>query len=152
MEHPSGKSKHNNSIILIDADAFIALVKEDDTNHARAVELLERLEPLPITFVTTNYVFSEVITVISQRVGHTEAVQFADSLKSPQSHIQIRQIETTLDDKALHLFREQSSKNTSFVDCSNMALLEYYDVQYIFSFDAVYKSNGYLTADRLVAS
>ncbi len=118
MEQPSGKSKQNNSIVLIDADAFIALVKEDDTNHARAVELLERLEPLPITFVTTNYVFSEAVTVI----------------------------------RALHLFRKQSSKNTSFVDCSNMALLEYYDAQYIFSFDAVYKSNGYLTADMFVAS
>ena len=150
MGHPNEPNRKQT--ILIDSDAFVAFVKADDSNHARAVELFNHLEHLPVVFVTSNYVFAEAITVISQRVGHEVAIEFSQTLQSGQGIVRIRYADKELDKWALDIFKKQSSKNTSFVDCANMALLQTEHIPYIFSFDAVYKANGYRTVEALVAA
>jgi predicted nucleic acid-binding protein len=44
------------------------------------------------------------------------------------------------------------SKNVSFVDCTNIALMREAQAQYIFSFDGIYKQYGCLTVEDLLAS
>ncbi len=51
--------------VFVDSDAFIALAKEDDSNHKKAKQIFEHLQKKSVTFITSNYVFSEVITVLS---------------------------------------------------------------------------------------
>lgn len=142
--------KHSRTQILVDSDAFVALLKIDDTNHHRAVALFDELEKQPVEFVTTNYVIAETVTVVSQRIGHDVAIAFIDTHRGTESSITTIQIDAIVHDQALDLFRKQSSKNTSLVDCTNMALLENNTASYIFSFDKAYKKNGYPTAEALI--
>ena len=51
---------------------------------------------------------------------------------------------------ALQLFAEQTSKNVSLVDCTNMAFLRNEQIEYIFSFDGVYTKNGCRTVEALL--
>src|SRR5258708_4200871 len=134
--------------IFGDADAFVALTITNDSNHQKAVSLLNRLLETPAKFFTSNYVFSESITVISQRSSHATAVAYISKMQSPDSPFQIKRADEAVDEAALQIFKQQTSKNTSFVDCTNMAYLQ--QVQWlrldaIFSFDAVYKKNGFLS-------
>ncbi len=41
--------------VLVDADAFVAFVKEDDTNHEQAKRIFAALEAKPIVFFTSKY-------------------------------------------------------------------------------------------------
>lgn len=135
--------------IFVDSDAFVAFVKQDDSNHKKARRIFESLQAKSLTFVTSNYVFSEVITVISQRVDHKTAVAFIDNMRSEDSDFLIERISETVEEKALQLFREQTSKNISFVDCTNIALILEKHMDAIFSFDNAYKKNGILGIESL---
>jgi predicted nucleic acid-binding protein len=134
--------------ILVDADALIAIMKHDDSNHTVALDHLERLSKLEVIFLTTNYVISEVITVLSQRVTHATAIQFIKIIRSTDSPFTIHWIDETVEDKAIAIFAEQTSKNVSLVDCTNMALMQLENIDQIFSFDAVYRKNGIMMVEE----
>lgn len=134
-----------NKLILVDSDAFIALAKEDDTNHQKAIKLLGELNNDEVNFITSNYVFSETVTVLSIRISHKAALDFIARIKSPQNPFSIKRVNEELEEKAIEIFKSQASKNTSFVDCTNIALCKEMKVDAIFSFDEVYRKNG-LTA------
>lgn len=131
-----------NKIIFIDSDAFIALAKEDDTNHQKAVALLEKFTKDQVNFITSNYVFSETITVLSIRISHQAALDFIARIKSPENPFPIKRVDEELEDKAIEVFKNQTSKNTSFVDCANIAICKELNTDAIFSFDDIYRKNG----------
>lgn len=137
--------------ILIDSDIFVAINKSGDSNHQKAKKILENLLTQIVCFVTTNYIFSETITVLSQKVGHAEAIKFISDVKSPQSDIEVYQVSPEEEEEAIEIFKKQTSKNTSFVDCINMAALKSNKWDVIFSFDSIYKKNGLRMAEELTA-
>jgi len=142
MEKQNGKSVTS---LFVDSDAFVALAKEDDSNHERAVQILGELLHANVSFLTSNYVFSETITVISQRVSHKAALLFIEEMKSPNASFLIRWVDEELEVIATEIFKNQRSKNVSFVDCTNMAIMQDDKINVIFSFDKIYKKNGFQT-------
>lgn len=139
--------------ILVDADGFVAIVKEDDTNHQKARQYYAHIDTLSVNLITTNYVIAEAITVISQRLSHEVAVNFIDTVTAEPSPITILDIDNTFVlKKAIPLFKGQKSKNVSFVDCINMAVLREHDCLCIFSFDAAYKTNGFTLIEDYLES
>jgi predicted nucleic acid-binding protein len=137
--------------VFVDADAFVAIAREDDANNEKALSLLSDLSEKPVQFVTSNFVFSESITVISQRLSHQAALAFIDKIKSSHPQFLVHYVDEQIEDMAITVFREQTSKNVSFVDCTNMALVRKHEINYIFSFDAVYRKNGFRTIEDLIA-
>jgi predicted nucleic acid-binding protein len=135
--------------IIVDSDVLVALAKEDDTNHKKAQQTLTKLSKKPVLYTTSNYVFSETVTVISQRVGHSQALSFIQELKSPESLFSMQWIDEELEGIAIQIFKKQTSKNVSFVDCTNMALIKHYRLNAIFSFDSIYERNGFTLAEDL---
>lgn len=138
----SGRDKQGLGEIFVDSDAFIALAKEDDSNHRKAQSILAQLVSKPIQFLTSNYVFAETITVISQRIGRQQALSFIQTMKSSNSSFSFRWINEDLEKLALDIFIKQNSKNVSFVDCTNMAIIHRDNIDTIFSFDAIYRKNN----------
>lgn len=134
--------------VFVDADAFVALAKDQDSHHDRALKLLDRLIGHHARFITSNYVIAESITVISQRVGHANALQFIEQIKSEQNIFLVHWITPQIEEHAIAIFKKQSSKNVSFVDCTNMAILSLLHIDAIFSFDGIYQHNGYTTTER----
>lgn len=130
--------------IFVDSDAFIALAKEDDDNHVRAFSSLENLSDKKVHFITSNYVFSEVVTVLSLRISQKAALTFTQLIKSPETVYDTVWIDEQIEKEALDIFANQSSKNVSLVDCTNMAVMNLKHIRTIFSFDEVYKKNGYI--------
>ncbi len=147
MEHQNNIRKQT---VFVDSDAFVALAKEDDANHGKAVALLNKLFNQPVVFLTSNYVFLETVTVISMRVGREPALAFINSIKSPSNGFLVHWIDETLEDKAIEIFKQQTSKNVSFVDCVNMAFMRQNQIDAIFGFDEIYKKNKFQYANSLV--
>jgi uncharacterized protein len=138
--------------IFVDADAFVALTVETDTNHEKARSLLNRLTVNPVLFLTSNYVFSESITIISQRASHQTAVTFIEKMQSMESPFQITRADEHIEEEAIGVFKAQTSKNTSYVDCTNMVFMKRLGLDAIFSFDEVYRKNGLTLVEDLLAT
>ncbi len=134
--------------VLIDTDAFVALIKKNDNNHKRAEKISDFLTKKSSSFYTTNFVFSETITVLSQRVDHQTAINFIDDFKNLKE-VNLIRVNEEIEEMAIKIFKNQISKNVSFVDCINMAVLKRYKWNTIFSFDKVYRKNGFKPASVL---
>lgn len=128
--------------ILVDADALIALIKTDDSNHNKAVSIAQNLQKIGCMWFVSPYTIGEVVTVISYKIGQDEAKRVLKELRRQSLNVLTLKEDDNLADK---WFNQQSKKGTSYFDCYNMALLERYKKQLdaIFSFDSVYETNGF---------
>ena len=138
--------------IFVDTDVFVGLAVQNDTNHEKALSLLHALTERQVVFFTSNYVFSESVTIISQRDSHQAAIAYIDKIQSLENPFQIKRADEALEEEAITIFKQQTSKNTSFVDCTNMAFMRHLQADAIFSFDEDYRKNRLpLVADFLDA-
>jgi len=133
--------------ILLDADALVALSKTDDTNHSKAIQISNYLQEKGAIFYISPFTISEVVTVLSYKVSHQAAKKFLKEVrKLALPLLQLPKESITLADD--WFIKQSSKKRISYHDCYNMALLDKYQnqLQVIFSFDQIYKKNGFTLA------
>ncbi|KKS79211.1 MAG: hypothetical protein UV54_C0039G0010 [Candidatus Beckwithbacteria bacterium GW2011_GWA2_43_10] len=127
--------------ILIDADAFVALVKENDSNHKKAVSTLQKIENDLI--FTTPFTIPETVTVISHKMTQREAKEFLISIRNKNFTEAVLNTETV--NNTDKIFLAQKVNGTSWVDCLNVAVIKIAKLNGIFSFDKFYKRLGVRT-------
>lgn len=124
--------------ILVDADALVALAKEDDVNHARALKLANKIKN--DVLYLSPLTIAEAATVLSYRFSHLAARNFLKSVR------QRNFTELSLDLKSRQLadeiFLTQNKKRTSWFDCLNAAFYRLQSLDVIFSFDRFYRKLG----------
>lgn len=122
--------------ILFDSDGLFALYVSSDSHHARAKALFQNLWQGQNQFYVSNLVLQETGTVLSHRFAHDIALDFLDRVSQmPVVRVFVNE---KIEDMAWSIFREQKKKSTSFVDCSNLAILKHHGFDRIFSFDRFY--------------
>lgn len=121
---------------LVDADAFVGRFYPLDAHHSHSLELFARFEKERRILVTTNLVVAEVATVLSHRNGQALAVNFLDMVDNSQ--MPVIHLDEKLHQQALDTFRLQTARGTSVTDCANVAVMDYFNIPEIFSFDRVY--------------
>lgn len=136
--------------IFVDTDAFVALIKKNDSSHTKAKNIFEKLQGILIEFTTSNYVFSETITILSQKVNHATAVRYIDAMLSSENIFDIKRADETIEDLTISIFKAQTSKNISFVDCANIAVIKKIGLDGIFSFDRAYITNKIPLAETFI--
>lgn len=130
--------------ILVDSDALFALNSKDDANFEKARQISRSLNKKGFEFTISNFVLAETVTLLSYRVSHRKAAGFLQKLIKDQ--FPFIRVDKELENLAYQIFKKQTSKNVSVVDCANMAILEKYGWDTIFSFDGVYEKNGFKLA------
>ncbi len=144
MKEFNDQSKLDGSLvldILLDADGLVALMNSKHVNHEKAIQARKILLSRGTTWYISRYVVSEVATILSMRVSHKAAVRFLDDLKH-SSEVHVIDTNDDLEEETQKIFLEQVSKNISYVDCHNVALIRRYKLDGIFSFDEHYRKNG----------
>ena len=125
--------------VLLDSDAVIALVKEDDASHEPAVKLFKKYKEIEIFIADTT--LSESVTTLGRRVSRETSYLCLDFLR--QSSFIIVFIDEKIIESAEQYYRQQTSVKNTFVDCINMAVAKAYHLDAIFSFDKGYSQNGF---------
>lgn len=126
--------------ILIDADALVALAKEDDSNHKKAVKIAQRLKKE--TLYVTALTIPEAATVLSYRVSQEAAQKFLKEAR--QKKLIELPLTTQASVLADEIFLKQTKKGTSWIDCLNVAIAKIHNLAGIFSFDRFYQKFGLL--------
>jgi len=119
--------------ILIDTDFLIALIKEDDKNHLRAVNKLKELKEVLI-FITP-FTIPETVTVLSYKVSQKAAKKFLKTAREKLVELPLNEEIVVLADK---IFLAQNKKGISWIDCLNVAVIKFYKLEGILSFDKFY--------------
>lgn len=123
--------------ILVDSDFLVALSRSVDSNHKKALKLLEKIELEKPEVYISNLVKFESATVISHRDGMDAVRKFVLSVDSFCKN-QIF-VEEKVEEKIWKHFLAENKKKTSFIDCSNVVLVNEYKFDKILAFDEFYK-------------
>ena len=123
---------------LVDADFLVALAKEDDSNHKKALAKLAELADI-VVFITP-FTVSEAVTVLSYKVSQKVAKDFLASLRQ-KIFIELP-MEKAVIEEADKIFLSRKEKGISWIDCFNTAAVKIYQLDGILSFDKFYKKVG----------
>lgn len=126
---------------LVDSDFLIALYNERDSNHRRALTLIEHLASIgDAQLYFSVFVYGETTTILAQRVSQKTAHYFMDDIQKHGLSVITNVADIFLE--AQNIFRKQQSKNVSFVDATNIALMRGTAFAGLLSFDQDYAKNG----------
>ena len=142
-------SKNDQFNVLIDSDAFIGWLNEEDAHHQRVNELFELLQTQQAKFVTISLVVAETATVLSYKASQSLALAFLKIIN--RGNLPVIHINEGLQQASLEIFSEQTKRRTSVTDCANVAVMRKYEIPAIFSFDQGYvkQFNLALIGDKL---
>ena len=127
--------------VFIDTSALYALADRGDVNHSVAAAFYAGTAH---DFFTTNYVFAEILSLITKRMGKSIAVRFGRGLRD-SARFHIHSIEKVLEEKAWSLFSTGfKDKDFDLVDCVSFAVMDHLKLRHAFSFDRHFLQAGYL--------
>jgi len=126
-------------MIFIDSSAYIGILSPLDSNHKKALELSSQLIVRENTVITSYAVLGEVLTVGSMRYNRAASIEFVKSIF--ESKTKIVSEDDVLIEKAFKIFQKINDKDVGWVDCYSFAIIEYYKIDKVFSFDKDFKKH-----------
>ena len=115
--------------IFIDSNIFIAYANNRDNSNARARQIMEDIESGRIgPAFTSDYVFSEVVTVTQIRTKNKSAAKEIGKIIL-EGEITTLKINTRIFSIAWEMFNKDRKIRMSFTDFSNLALMKQLDIQ-----------------------
>ncbi|MBI4120602.1 MAG: PIN domain-containing protein [Parcubacteria group bacterium] len=121
--------------VFVDSNYFVALFNPSDALHKRALDLARNIDSQNTFLVISNFVFLEIVTVLSQRRGRKVAIEVGEHLLT-NSLITIIQVDELLQRESWHIFQNIMEKNVSFVDSSIVAVMKAEYITKLLTFDA----------------
>lgn len=120
--------------ILLDSGFICAFYNKRDVNHESAVALLQEIESNKFgALYITDYLFDETMTLIFSRIGIEEAITAGKVMLNSYDLIEISKL---IFQESWALFQK---RKLSFTDCTNVAVMHYYNIGYLATFDSGFK-------------
>jgi predicted nucleic acid-binding protein len=132
--------------VFIDTGGFAALYNQRDDKHEQAKTVWNRIREERPQLFTSNDVVSETITLLRNRSGFKEAVEFGNALFST-ALVRVLHVTNTDQANAWTLFKKYDDHHLSFVDCTSFALMRDHHISQAFAFDADFSTFGFELLD-----
>lgn len=126
-------------IVIVDSDAILSIVNSSDSNHARAMNMLEMIVREQITLLFPVTMIAEVLTTAKYRLGSPDLIGRIQKIVSVHKE-NIYIIDEDVLAIANTVFDPLSSKKHSFFDAIVAACAIKKETQVIFSFDHWYET------------
>jgi len=94
------------------------------------------------SFLTTDYVLDEAVTLTRFAFSHSKAVELIDAARSSK-FLRIVYSEENLFSEGVEFFRLHSDKEWSLTDCISFAVMKKFSLRMAFTFDAHFKQAGF---------
>lgn len=125
-------------MILIDSSVFVAYGVEQDENHQKAVETINKIIRGDFGAAsTTDYVFDETVTVTLIR---SKSVQKAALIgKYIKESVNLLKVDDDLFEESWARFKGQQASRFSFTDSSTAAVMASKGIRHLATFDKEFK-------------
>ena len=134
------------SPVFVDTWAWYALTDTSDHDHALAQLTNEDLLNSGQTFVTTNFVLDETITLIRYNLHHAVAVRFRNMLQKliDAGLVELVRIDETHEDVAWRIFEQYADQKFSYTDCTSFTVMRALKLTYVFTADHHFATLGFI--------
>ena len=119
--------------VFVDTGAHYALADMHDPDHGEAVRLLQHITRLRYALVTSNFVVSEVYTLLLKRVGREIAIRYVEELRIGST--QVIRISAEDEERTWEILRRYQDQDFSYVDATSFAVMERLGIRVFFAFD-----------------
>ena len=102
---------------------MIALEAADDQHHAAAVTLWNDIRNQRVSFVTTSYVFDEVVTFFNSRGHHAKAVSIGETPLTSKL-VTLVHVNEAMFAEAWRDFTHYADKRFSLTDCVSFVVMK----------------------------
>lgn len=138
----------NNPVVVVDADAIVAQAYPDDSNHALAVAVSEKLANLNARVIYPATAILEATTALQGRLN-SGATAYGTAVTFTDTDVQVAEVNQEVLRGAIKYFSSSTSKKNTLFDCVVASVAEGNKADAIFSFDKFYKSKGFKLASEL---
>ena len=122
-------------MIFADSSFYIAIAISTDPHHSKASEFATIVKN---QVCTSEDVLKETLTIVSQRLGKAQSIEFYDTLLPTTEIIPVTQNRY---DIGLDLFlNPKLQKDISLIDCTTAAICNELKIKRILTFDPHFKS------------
>jgi predicted nucleic acid-binding protein len=128
--------------IFLDTSFIIALELVDEQYHQIAINCWQGLIQSSPKFVTSSYVFDEIVTFLNSRNRHDKAVEVGNRLIN-SSIIDIVQVDECLFFEGWEYFKQHNDKSYSLTDCISFLVMNRLNIQLVLTFDKHFSQAGY---------
>ena len=125
---------------FLDANFIISLFREIELKHEESVNICAELLKNHECYIS-NSVLNEIVTILMMRTKDidltTQAYYFMKDNLIILDELEIN----NFNDKVFEIFKKYNSKSfkVSFIDCSIVLLTQYYELEYIVTYDKNFK-------------
>jgi predicted nucleic acid-binding protein len=120
--------------VLVDTGAIYAFVVRTDANHGTARRFTKRWLAQRGSFVLSDVVFAETMTLLKARIGSQVAVRVGNELRQNPSYAWVA-LGPDGERETWSVFQRFADKEWSYTDCSLLVLARRLEVADVFSFD-----------------
>ena len=124
--------------ILVDSSFLVAIFRKNDSLHQRAIENRNVLEN---DCYISNGIISEVITILGQKTKDIALVRLAYNYMKDNFTIIDESDINMYNDNVFTIFEKYNKDKfrLGFIDCSQGVIYDYYDLDYVVSFDGEFE-------------
>lgn len=103
-----------------------------------------QLRQRQISFVTTNYVMTELVALLHSplRLPRPQIFQIVDSLKTTH-YLEIIHVDIAIDAEAWNLCKSRPDKAWSLVDCTSFVIMQQLNIQMALTTDRHFEQAGF---------
>ena len=130
---------NNSTSILFDTSYIISSTLWKDSNYHSAGAYIAQIDTFEKKYIT-NYIFLEMATVSSQKLGKLESNRLLQGFL--ESNIEIIWIDKLLDKKIQLEFLKLKDKNISYVDLATSMIAKANKISAVATFDKHFKKLG----------
>lgn len=137
--------------VFVDSSYILALELVHDQDHQAASRHWNGTIKSPPRFVTTSFVFDEVVTFFNSRGYHAKALEVGANLLSGalgEASAQFIQVDDTLFLAGWAYFQRHADKDYSLTDCISFIVMRNLGVTTAFTFDHHFEQAGFLLEPR----
>lgn len=140
------------NIVVMDADALIALSLEKDPHHHKAVNINYKLIQKKMTIIFPATVFPEAVTTLKRAFNQSEKAHVINK-QYLAGVFQVEYINANIMKRAAEIFDKKAvSKQNTFFDAIVAATAQELKADTIFSFDDWYGKLGFKLADSITSN
>lgn len=126
--------------VFIDTSAFYALFNREDPHHDEVVSCYGEGS---IFLVTTDAVFTELMSLLTKRQGKAIAIRCGRAMKEARDRLSIVRTEEVQAEKAWQLFCKFRDKDYDLVDCLSFVFMEERGIEEALAFDRHFTQYGF---------
>lgn len=129
--------------LFLDTSFVIALEMARDNQHKAATTYWQSYIGNPLPLLTTDLVFTEIVTFFNARGLHAKAVEVGDRLLRSQL-VEVVNITPELHADAWTLFKRYTDKQYSLADCASFVVMRKRRVISALTFDDHFAQAGFV--------